>query len=396
MKANKLFRKLALSGVALGAAAVTLTATTFAWYTSNTEADVAAVTAQTEAKSSASLFIATADTYDEVNTDVETITGYKQATHWKDYLATATPVVTGAKTAPASAPTAYVLKPVYSNYDSVNIAEATTNPAVAAVAGRSYNRISGATGTNKDTATFAEESANDFMEFVFRVRTSAAISSAKKLYFSEFNLSSAATESGVAITQIPLAVGDSVGIPQKTAYGADLLKALKLDITSADVTLGENSAIPVAGVTTRKAGTSAEANAVATYGFESMGGADTNIKENGAAALAYYNTVMGTSLSVPATDYNAGTETTKIVLEGKTAEEIASQKTGKSPVEVGTIPATATGMDFSVLEIRFVLYLDGWDNYCYDIMQGQTVNFSFQLTTEESKAILYKPTTQQP
>jgi len=127
-----------------------------------------------------------------------------------------------------------------------------------------------------------------------------------------------------------------------------------------------------------------------------MGGADTNIKENGAAALAYYNTVMGTSLSVPATDYNAGTETTKIVLEGKTAEEIASQKTGKSPVEVGTIPATATGMDFSVLEIRFVLYLDGWDNYCYDIMQGQTVNFSFQLTTEESKAILYKPTTQQP
>ena len=368
MKANKLFRKLALSGVALGAAAVTLTATTFAWYTSNTEADVTAVTAQTEAKSSASLFIATASEYDGTGA-----TGYKQATDWNDYLAKATPTVTGSVDGTANA---YVLKPVFSNYGTVSTS----------VSGRAYNKIAEVTGTNKDTVTYAAENAGDFMEFVFRVRTSAGIDSSKDLYFSEFNLSAAATDASVATTQVPLAGGDGTGITSKNAvYGASLLKALKLDVTSADVDLDADSAIPAEGSTSRKAGASAETDTVTTYGFESLGGSDTNIGT--ANAVGYYNKVMGTNIAAPTTGYNVGTETFLIDL---TAADADTQKSGKTPVKVATIPATTSGDDFSVVEIRFVLYLDGWDNYCYDIMQGQKVNFSFQLTTEANSAVLYK------
>lgn len=365
MKANKLFRKLALSGVALGAAAVTLTATTFAWYTSNTEADVTAVSGQTEAKGADSLFISTAHSYNGAEDGVTVAT-------WNDYLATADPTMTGGSS--------ITLKPVYSNYGTAKIVNAVTGDTpVEAVEGRSYNEIDKVTGDNKDVVSYKTEATSNFMEFVFRIRSSSALAADLPLYFSKFNITTAA-QTGATITQIPLAVGaDTVGIINNSAYGADLMKALKLDITTAEVTLGEGNTIPQNGTTTRLAGQSGEANQVTTLGFEALGGSDTNIKADGANAIAYYNTVMGTHIAAPTgqnADYNVGVETTKTAAANK-------------QLSFATLPKTTGTNPFSVLEVRFVLYLDGWDNYCYDIMQGQKVDFSFEITSTKDSAVLY-------
>jgi len=346
MKANKLFRKLALSGVALGAAAVTLTATTFAWYTSNTEADVTQVSAATEAKGSDSLFIATANDYDTA------ANGYV-AKSWDDYLAKATPHLSAGGSA------TYTLKPVYSSYDST--------------AGRSYKAIEEATDSG---VTYAAEDNTNFLEFAFRIKTADKITTAKNLYFSEFNLVSSATTSGQSITQIALASGEGTGISTKgQQYGAGLLKALKLDITTAEVTLGTGDKlgeIPDAGATTRKAGATDEANSVTTLGFEALETvADTNIST--ANAVGYYKKVMGLTTFAAPQAYVAGTEV---------------NDSGATALSIGEIPVSQQNQEFSVVEVRFVLYLDGWDNYCYDIMQGQTVTLSFQLTTDSAKAVI--------
>ena len=374
MKANKLFRKLALSGVALGAAAVTLTATTFAWYTSNTEADVTAVTAQTEAKGSDSLFIATAGAYDTQ------ATGYLGKT-WSSFKAIANPTTNGTVTA---------LRPVYSNYSTSEMlltrASTATTAAVVGVAGRSYNKITGATNTSTaqgwtSTAEYDDEDTADFIEFVIRVKSGKKLAAKTPLYFSEFNITTAAQKDAqdnpISTKQVAMAVGGSTGVDAAGLYGADLMKALKLDISSADVTLNADGTIPSTGTTTRLAGNSGEQNAVSTYGFQSLTDAsDTNLTVSSTAnAIGYYNEIMDThfALTGPASDYLAGTEV---------------KTTGTKPLVVAELPASGDD-EFSVVEIRFVLYLDGWDNYCYDIMQGQLVNLSFQLSTSSEKSTLF-------
>jgi len=382
MKANKLFRKLALSGVALGAAAVTLTATTFAWYTSNTEADVTSVTGQTEAKGSDSLFIATAATYDTAGQVAQT---------WNAYKATATPILTGAKDQTANA---YVLKPVYSNFGTIKAA--TTTPSAEAVLGRAYNKIKSVettgAGTNESplvsTVTYDDESASDFIEFVFRVKSGGALTDATPLYFSKFNITTGKTSEVATdtITQVAMANGGSTGVDDPGLYGADLIKALKLDVTSANVALENDGTIGDTGATTRLKGTgSTEANNVTTYSFDSWGSSSNLTVSDTANAVGYYNTVMGTNL--PLTGPQGYVKGTDVVYVDMTAQN--PDTSGKTAVSFASLPATTSGDDFSVLEVRFVLYLDGWDNYCYDVMQGQSVDFSFEITTTASSSCIY-------
>lgn len=353
---KRLTRKLFLSLAAMGVTAATLTTSTFAWYTANSEAKVTQIQASTESKGSDSLFVAAAQTY--TSTVAQSFGGY---------LAEVDPVTTNA-TGTETTQHTKKLRPVYSYVSSGT---------------RTYKKLTGATGADKDTPTYAEsEDDYDFLEFVIRVRSGNKIENANgaPLYFSSFNLTSTASDA----TQIALASGGNTGITAAGEYGADIIKALKLDISSATAVTNTAAAEAPAvygesatGVTTRN-NSSVTAT---TYGFEGLvSGAGTNIGT--ANALGYYNTVMGTNLTVPSTGYSAGTELTK-----------AAEATSTNALVVATLPKTETGMDFSIVEIRFVLYLDGWDNYCYDVMQNQSVSFSFSLTTDASKSVMQTPAT---
>ena len=403
---KSLTRKLFLSVAALAATAATLTSSTFAWYTANTEAQVNKVTASTEAKGSNSLFISAANAYADT-----------KATDWDAYLAEATPHLVSAAT----------LKPVYSNFSTAPIKAATTDPVAAAVEGRSYNAISKTTAQysyakTEDTALnatktyytrsdsepytytpvttpevanigtyyeqkdriadkvdYADETAANFLEFVIRVRSGNKLNSNTPLYFSKFNLTSNVTSGSAA--QIALASSGKTGISGAGSYSADLLAALKLDVTSKAVTLKADNTIPETatdGATSRLKGTGTdEVDTVTTYGFESMAAAPTNMAvTDDNNAIGYYNTVMNRNIAKPADDYVSETALYKLTTPAAT-----------NALAVATLPASGD-RDFSVIEIRFVLYLDGWDNYCYDIMQNQTVNFEFELTTTASSSVM--------
>ena len=78
----KLRRKLLSAGFALGATALTLTTSTFAWYTSNTEVTAKQVTGKTSAEADTdSIYIAAATSYDTDTYAVATMGTYgKEAT----------------------------------------------------------------------------------------------------------------------------------------------------------------------------------------------------------------------------------------------------------------------------------------------------------------------------
>ncbi len=352
---NRLTRKLFLSIAALGVTAATLTTSTFAWYTANSEAKVTQIQASTESKGSDSLFVAAAQTYDA--TVAQTFGGYG---------AEATPKLTAGDDTSSKTKK---LRPVCSNVTSGT---------------RTYKQLTGATtstGTDKDTPVYATDEDNyDFIEFVIRVRSGQKLENATPLYFSAFNLTSTQDDA----LQVALASGGSTGIKEAGKYGADIVKALKLDISSDNAVVNtaaqEATAVygeKATGTTTRNS----SSVSATTYGFENLAtGTDTNIATTGANALGYYNTIMGTALNTPSSGYNGGTEVTKL-------DTASSER----PLVVATLPATQTGMDFSIIEIRFVLYLDGWDNYCYDVMQNQSINFSFTLTTNASESVMQLP-----
>lgn len=396
---KRLTRKLFLSLAAMGVTAATLTTSTFAWYTYNAEATVTQITAGTESSGNNSIFIAPALTYDTTDTT--------KADSWDDYVATATIHPTGFNFSTDS------LKPVYSNFG--NLVGGTS-----AVAGRAYNKIqssaktivqasgkakenttyySDAAGTQKvteitagttdvstyyvrqDTVSYSDETTKDFIEFVFRVRTSSKVTEdeGKNLYFSKFDL----TVDQSKATQVALAKNGVTGVNDNT-FTASLAKALKLDVTSANVGFTAG-VIDAAGTTSRlKGDATSETNAPKTYGFEALADATKEAGISTANAIGYYNTVMGTGLVEPDTHTERATKLREKDTDGK----LKAIQANEQAVVVANLPKTDGTNPFTVVEVRFVLYLDGWDNYCYDIMQNQTFTLDFALTTEINSAVL--------
>lgn len=302
----KLRRKLLSAGFALGATALTLTTSTFAWYTSNTSVttgNVSGVTS-TEADTS-SFYIAAAQLYDQANNYAVSTVG--------SYTNKATPVLTGT--------TDKVLTPV-SYVDGTG-------------ATNKYLPLNGAEGAS---VTYGNYSANNIYEWVYRFRTGTA-GTAVDLYFKDFNFTT--TLSSDAETLYALAYGDGTGISGAGAYFADLAKAMKLTIVET----------PMSDASTLGSTATTSTYSLAAWASQ----ADQNITS--ANAVGYYNTVLDTSIAKPAS-YDS---------------EIAAAKTGTA-IKLATIPA-----DSGYVEVRFTLWLDGWDEYCYDICRFQEFELSFDV-----------------
>ena len=348
MKANKLFRKLALSGVALGAAAVTLTATTFAWYTSNTEATVSVINGMSEAKvGGADLYVASAASY---------TSGTTTPSAWNGWGPDATPVLSGGNAA------AHVLKPVsYVNASGTALSfvkmSSTSTPET--------NTESPNYGKNT-VAVYDAFDVNDI--YTYSLRFHAASTDAVSLYFSEFNFSTekyGATEGGYKDI-IAANFGGDTGITAKGAYFADLARSLKLTIQY-QACDGSGTDGKGGVVTGDVSTTTYDLSSFATTANESHVSATAS-----AGALQYYNSVMKTALTRPAT--YAGTEkAVTATASGNTAFKFA-ETTSAYPEYV---------------EVKFIFWLDGWDEYCYDCMKQQKFSFSFKASMKESEATVY-------
>lgn len=337
----KLRRKLLAAGFAFGATALTLTTSTFAWYTSNSEVTATTVTGKTSAEAdTSSIYIASAKSYD-TDFSVLTMNGYGKE---------ATPVYTATTT------TAMVLNPVSYvdgnnqtlKYVPLSKAEASTTDENAPL----------------DKAVYGTYSENNVVEFVLRFRTASASTTATPIYFSKFDLvntSTAGDYQQVALTN-EADGGTGTGVSTSGAYGVDFRNALKMTITATD--MANNTTLGTTAVAT-------------VYDFKQLGYSDATRKFHDPVnmstpnAVTYLNTVMGYSLTTP-TGYLTGVKSLV------SAENLTSAN-AYSPFSIPT-----TGY----LEVRFTLWLDGWDSYCYDVCRKQGFNLDMSFTTEAPNATI--------
>lgn len=334
---KKFGRKLFLSCVALAACATTLVSTTFAWYTSNTEVTLGAQNALSQTNADGDdILVSRALTY-----AAGSETG-RAGDAWSEYSNNGTPVATDTVT----------LKPVYYNIvdKTYKTMESVENPESGDVANITYSDDS--------------LSAN-VLEFRLRFKSQKTIATdAQKvsIYVSGITLTN--TRQSVDASKVPADVyGEGTGVTGAGDYNVDILKAIKLNVSSAAVTkTGDDYSTGTFGN-------------VATYGFESFGVGDTNIGI--ANAIGYYNKALRAAtgdkpIAVPSeTNYNVGTETTKLVT--------ASSSNAVKICEIGTSGYT---------EVIFVFYLDGWDNYCYNACRKQGISVALTFSSSANTSVL--------
>lgn len=127
------------------------------------------------------------------------------------------------------------------------------------------------------------------------------------------------------------------GIPNQSTYAVDVVNALDLIIeNNRNGFFNYDLSGQIDGV-------------VAPFGF------DEGNKPN---AINYYNAFMETDLSANQAD--------KLV-----------EFTTATPI--GRIPTSQTNN--GILQVTFILYLNGWDNYCFDACRGQSFNVNIDFTT---------------
>lgn len=347
----KLRRKLLAAGFAFGATALTLTTSTFAWYTANTEVTAKTVSGKTSAEAdSDSIYIASAKDY---NTDFS-------VAHMNGYGKEATPVYTAAE----------ALKDTTKKMQMIPVSYVDATGATAQYLPLSSAKGSTTTATVLDVAEYGSYSELNVVEFVLRFRTASASDSATKIYFSKFDLVNTVTTATsyrqIALTNNADTGLTTTGVSTAGEYGVDFRKALKMTITATDMT--NNTTL---GTTVK----------TEVYDFESLGYTDSkkfhddeNIDAtNKANALGYLNTVMGYSLSTPSNYLS-------------TAKSLATAAAGSLTDDTAYSPFAIPTSGY--LEVRFTLWLDGWDSYCYDVCRQQGFDLDMKFTTDPKLAVI--------
>ncbi len=305
---KKLSKKLVLSSLSLGLAVVTLSTTTYAWYTNNTSVSADGIQGTTDAGASAGLLIsnAYAGTYSNSVT-----------------LTTADYTVDGSKMIPLE-------------YKAgTGLVERAGTAAVTA-ASKGYLQFSVFVKATSDTDT----------------------STAVPVYLKSLTITNAET-GDLPLFDVIKTYTDGFGAD--ATYAVDAAQALNVAVAAQSL-----SAAPANKATTVGTGAYSVNALVGTAKNKNLGTA--------ADAVTYYNTVMEpTTALVRPTDYV--TELTS---------KTAGAATASNAITVASIA------DANVYELTFTIWLDGWDQYCFDACKGQTFNISLALTTDLADVVVGK------
>ncbi len=332
----KLRRKLLAAGFAFGATALTLTTSTFAWYTANNEVTVDSINGSTSASAdSSSIYIAAAKTYASVSAEITASAPGAKVASITSYGREASPVF-------VNSGATRVLTPVY--YAGEN----------------DYKTLTGV-ATDGTTVNYAKDStASAVYEFVLRFQKPNATASTP-VYVSKFDVTNTAAASDSQQQALAYETDTAgVGVKEEGVYNVDMLHALKMTVATTPLT-DEGKYDSSASTTTKI--------------YDLDGYAQTSKDVNMASApnaIAYYNAVLSTSISAP-TNYLSG------------ATCIASTTAGaanSTTSNLFTIPSTG------YVEVRFTFWLDGWDTYCYDVCRLQNFKVDMSFTTAEDKSVL--------
>ena len=130
------------------------------------------------------------------------------------------------------------------------------------------------------------------------------------------------------------------GLPNKSKYWVDVINALDLRIENNNT---ENNEFDY------------DLSAHNLSAADNFSGFITGSTPN---AINYYNKFMGADKALDPADAPTLTPFTK-------------------DVAIGTIPAG------EILEVTFYVYLNGWDNYCFDVCRGQSFTIDIEFTTKK-------------
>lgn len=339
----KLRRKLLAAGFAFGATALTLTTSTFAWYTANNEVTVNSLTGATSATAdSSSIYIAAAQSYASNDTYkatepgalVDVISSYGRE-----------------------------VKPVLVNSGATRVLAPTFYDATA----KTYSTLSGVETSDTSKPIYVKDStASAVYEYVLRFQKPNA-TAATDVYVSKFTLTNSA--SAADSKQQALAydtdttLTKKVGIASAGEYNVDLLHALKMTVA-------------VTNLTSTGAYDASPSTTVSVYDLDGFADDTKDVNITSAAnAVEYYNAVLKTNLAKPEGYLSSATCVTS---SAAPAESTTSK--------LFTIPSTG------YVEVRFTFWLDGWDEFCYDVCQKQNFTVEMGFSTAADKSVLKEAT----
>jgi len=391
----KLRRKLLSAGLAFGATALTLTTSTFAWYTANNEVTVGTVQGRTSVQAdTSSLYIAAAESYATATTGTEESPVSYVAPGAKVY---------NISTYGSTKNVAYVgnvasaereLTPVAYNEGKYGTLNATPqyvsveSPEVGNI-GTYYERGGEAPSytytltkdaaldngktyytRTSDAVTYNYDSTGAYVyEFVLRFQV-PNISGTKDVYLSKFDLQNTAVASDSQQNVLTYDEnGTSTGLKSGGQYNVDMLHALKMTVQTTTLTsAGDYYAANSTDETVTTKVYDLDGYAVTSKDSDNLG-ATVN-------AVGYYNNVLGTNIVTPE-NYLAGATCVKS-RTNVNADAAASEQTLS---KLFTVPSTG------FIEVRFTFWLDGWDSFCYDVCRKQNFSVDMAFSTTATKSI---------
>ena len=211
--------------------------------------------------------------------------------------------------------------------------------------------------SDKTTITYDTEVKGDVLEYYIFISTLNAASSATAIYLSSFTFEN--TIGAGALPTLPAGnVESGTGIKQAGDFGVDIRKAIKMNYTATQIATSATT-LPTESTTVNVC----DLGKLGTYKD------DVNIATTGANAVGYYNKMTGNNIAAPVTGYSAGSDVTTVAAGS------------------GSAIATIEQGSYGVM-LHFVFYLDGWDEYCYDVCRKQGIKVAMTFTTSDSASTI--------
>lgn len=306
---KKLTRKLLLSVFTLAICAVTLVSTTFAWYTTNTEATTNTVQGQTNAATDSSNLLISSDGN------------------------------------------------VWSSVCTPNIGSTGTAMIPLQYNGNALIPLSGS----------IDDSKTQYIQFKLWFKTNKTATAANDqivVYLTHVNVKNAKVYASDAdkLTTVDNLLFNGNNTPQYAPstekYAVDIVRALNLVSVSNETTVTKN-------------------HLDLTNVAQVQSNLETGIRTS-VSAEEYYEDVMDAPIQNQITPY--ATPIYNANVEGYTSG---------NAISVGKIVSSTVDSvtSYSVLEVTFTVYLDGWDQYCFDACRGQQFNLDLGFSIDVADAL---------
>ena len=395
----KLKGKLIMSAAALAACAATLTSTTYAWYTTNTEVSASGINGSSAASGDSSIFISTDKENWSQQVDLSSVIANNSTLVPVQLLGDGTYKTMAADGTQASLPNNAILKfslyfktaatskdiPVYLSALNVKNTATQLNAVDNLLYNKHYAKVSSnATFDNNITyytytaASYpqADVTASNFADMkdtlyiidtnntYTKVANDATFADSITYYtYTAASYDEATDVDSVNFSNLKgnlfVEATANVGVDRNQAkYAVDIVNALGMT-TKTDTTQDYGSK-------------QAHANYLDLAGnVTSLAATNVNISETANWALNYYNEVMVTSIIKPEISNDAN---------GLMNLTSANFTKGSYNVTICTLNADSTAA-----KVDFEIFLNGWDEYCFDACKNQSFTVTMSFTSDNEK-----------